>query len=326
MHEIVIREKKNREETPDDNLAVSPALVSIDWEIIIKQFIAAQDVSAISKATYLRQIRQFVVWLASVNKLHTVHVLSREDLLEYKENLIALKMSCYTISGYITVVRKLFEWLESIKLFPNIARGLKGAKKAKGFRKDCLTISQVKDVLQVIDKTNLQGLRNYALINLLVRTGLRTIEITRARIEDLRQESGEAVLWVQGKGRESKDDFVLLVDETLKPLREYLSKRKPKSEQEPLFAPLNQRHKERFLTTRMVSGIVKQSFRKAGLDDKRLTAHSLRHTAISLSIKGGASLVQAQAMARHTDPKTTMVYFHNQSRIKSGAEKFIKIE
>ena len=61
-----------------------------------------------------------------------------------------------------------------------------------------------------------------------------------------------------------------------------------------------------------------------GLDDSRLTAHSLRHTAISLSIQGGASLQQAQAMARHSDSKTTLVYFHNLERISLGAEKFIQ--
>ncbi len=60
-----------------------------------------------------------------------------------------------------------------------------------------------------------------------------------------------------------------------------------------------------------------------GLDSKRLTAHSLRHTAITLSIKGGASLQQAQAMARHSDPKTTMIYFHNLNRLQAGAERFI---
>lgn len=60
------------------------------------------------------------------------------------------------------------------------------------------------------------------------------------------------------------------------------------------------------------------------MDDSRITAHSLRHTAITLSIKGGASLQQAQAMARHTDPKTTLVYFHNLARVEAGAEKHIK--
>ncbi len=52
---------------------------------------------------------------------------------------------------------------------------------------------------------------------------IRTVEVFRGQVEDLRQEGGEAMLWIQGKGRDTKDDFVLLVEETLKPLREYLS-------------------------------------------------------------------------------------------------------
>ena len=93
---------------------------------------------------------------------------------------------------------------------------------------------------------------------------------------------------------------------------------------EPLFCSHSDRNRGEDLTTRSVSRIIKQALRGVGLDDSRLTAHSLRHTAISLSIQGGASLQQAQAMARHSDSKTTLVYFHNLERISLGAEKFIQ--
>jgi integrase/recombinase XerC/integrase/recombinase XerD len=92
-----------------------------------------------------------------------------------------------------------------------------------------------------------------------------------------------------------------------------------------LFTSISDRNQGEALTTRSISRIVKQIFRGVGLDSRRLTAHSLRHTAITLSIKGGASLQQAQAMARHTDPKTTMIYFHNLNRLQAGAERFIQI-
>jgi integrase/recombinase XerD len=198
-------------------------------------------------------------------------------------------------------------------------------KKPKGFRKECLTTDQIKSALAVFDTTTLDGLRDYALFNLLVRTGLRTVEVSRATVGDLRQESGEAILLVQGKGRDSKDDFVLLVDETLRPLRKYLASRGPLSENEPLFCSTSNRTRGEPLKERTISGIIKETLRKVDIDDSRITAHSLRHTAVSLSIKNGASLIQAQAMARHSDPKTTMIYFHNHERIKSGAERYVII-
>ena len=170
----------------------------------------------------------------------------------------------------------------------------------------------------------MEGLRDYALINLMVRTGLRTIEIARAQVRDLRQDGGEAVLWIQGKGRQAKDEFVLLVNEALNPLREYLAARGEPDQESPLFSSLSDRNAGGPLTTRSIRGIVKKALRRVNLNDRRLSAHSLRHTAISLSIKGGASLEQAQAMARHTDPKTTLIYFHNAARIEKGAERFIE--
>lgn len=294
-----------------------------DFLILVERFIQVQDVAHSSQATYRRELRQFTLWLDATARMEALNTLSRGDILAYKEYLASIGKSSYTVSGYLVAVRRFFEWLEAEKIYANIARGVKGQKKAKGFRKECLTPSQIRETLASIDRNGIEGLRNYALINLLVRTGLRTVEIERALVSDLRQESGEAVLWIQGKGRDSKDDFVLLVDDTLKPIRQYLTARGPIPAGAPLFASHSDRNAGESLTTRSISRIVKETFRRIGLDDSKLTAHSLRHTAITLALKGGASIQQAQAMARHSDPRTTMVYAHNLARIEAGAERCI---
>jgi len=291
---------------------------------MVDRFIASQDVSKPSRATYCRQLKQFTSWLLKTGRVEALNTLQREDVLAYREYLLSIGKSSYTVAGYLTSVRKFFEWLEAEKIYPNIARGVKGTRKAKGFRKDCLTQGQIREALASIDRGSLEGLRDYAIFNLLVRTGIRTIEVVRAQVGDLRQQGGEAVLWVQGKGRDSKDDFVILIDETLRPLREYLSTRGNLVDTDPLFASISDRNSGEGLTTKSIRRIIKSILRGVNLNDKRLSAHSLRHTAISLSIKGGASLEQAQAMARHTDPKTTMVYFHNAARLENGAERFIQ--
>ena len=290
---------------------------------MVDRVIASQDVSKPSRATYSRQLKQFASWLMETGKVEALNTLQRQDILDYRAHLLGLGKSANTVAGYLTSVRKLFEWLEAEKIYPNIARGVKGTKKAKGFRKDCLTPGQIRESLASIDRGTLEGPRDYALFNLLVRTGIRTIEVARAQVGDLRQQGGEAVLWVQGKGSDTKDDFVILIDETLRPLREYISTRGNLAETDPLFASISDRNSGEGLTTKSIRRIVKSILRGVNLNDKRLSAHSLRHTAISLSIKGGASLEQAQAMARHTDPKTTMTYFHNAARMENGAERCI---
>lgn len=289
-------------------------------EELIQNFLDDQDISGSSKDTYSRSLKQFISWIYETGRDGKLD-LQREDILAYKDYLA--DKSSYTVTLYMTSVRKLYQWLESKRIYPDVTRGIKGAKKPKGFRKDSLTPDQLREALKAMKKQSLEGLRDYALFNLMARTGLRDIEVSRALIEDIRQETGQAVLWIQGKGRDSKDDFVLLTKEALSPIKRYLKARGDLLQKDPLFCSHSDRNNSQALTTRSISRIVKTALRKIGLDDKRLTAHSLRHTAISLSIKGGASLQQAQAMARHTDPKTTLVYFHNLDRIQAGAEKCI---
>jgi integrase/recombinase XerC/integrase/recombinase XerD len=298
---------------------------TFDAEAMADQFINSIDAKSNSKSTYRRQIKPFFEWLQAHYSMREMQSLSHLDIVAYKESLIQAGKSSYTVNGYVTVVRKLFEWLESQKLFPNVAKNVKGLKSPRGFRKECLTVERIREALAAFDITTSEGLRDYAIFNLLVRTGLRTVEITRATVGDLRQQSGEAVLWVQGKGRDSKDDFVILVEETLRLLRKYLASRGPVSNDAPLFSSTSNCSQGKPLKERTLRGIIKTVLRRIDIDDSRITAHSLRHTAVSLSIKGGATLIQAQAMARHADPKTTMIYFHNHERIKSGAERYVII-
>lgn len=292
-------------------------------EALIKAFLTDQDISVSSRETYSRSLKQFISWLSETGKDSRLDLLQREDILAYKDYLAAQKKSSYTVTLYLTAVRKLYQWLESRKTYPDITRGIKGAKKPKGFRKDTLSTDQLREALVSMERQSLEGLRDYAIFNLMARTGLRDIEVSRAQLKDIRQETGQAVLWIQGKGRDSKDDFVLLTEDALKPVKLYLQARGALQDDQALFCSHSDRNTGQALTSRSISRIIKTALRNIGLDDKRLTAHSLRHTAITLSIKGGASLQQAQAMARHTDPKTTMIYFHNLDRIQAGAEKCI---
>lgn len=293
-----------------------------DLSSLIEAFLADQDISSSSRSTYARSLNQYMVWLYHSGRSGRLD-LQREDILTYRDYLTSQKMSSYTVTLYLTSVRKLYQWLESQKIYPDITRGIKGAKKPRGFRKDTLTPDQLRQALKAIERKSLEGLRDYAIFNLMARTGLRDIEVSKATVGDIRQESGQTVLWIQGKGRDAKDDFVLLTKESLKPIKAYLKARGSVQEEEALFCSHSDRNNSQALTTRSISRIIKTALRRIGLDNKRLTAHSLRHTAITLSILGGASLQQAQAMARHTDPKTTQIYFHNLDRIQAGAEKCI---
>ncbi len=283
-------------------------------------FLNALDVRQSSRNTYKRQLREFIVWRQSTN----ITKPAREDLLAYKEFLKDEKMlSSYTIAGYLTAVRKYFEWLEVMKLYPNIAKHIKSPKRKRGFKKDALSLEQVKQLLDSIDQSSLSGKRNFALLNLMIRTGLRTIEIIRINREDIATQAGSCVLWIHGKGRDSKDDLVLLTPNALAPIKAYLKARGKVRDEDPIFVSHSMKNFGKQLTTRSISRIVKNSLKAIGLDDDRLTAHSLRHTAITLSLLAGATPQEARAMARHADINTTMIYAHNINRIEQAPERKI---
>jgi len=294
--------------------------VLYELEQHIEPFLKSLDIRQSSRDTYQRQLREFFSWRLSTN----IYELSRQHILDYKEFLKYDKnLTAFTIGGYLTAVRRFFEWLESMRIYPNVAKGIKGPKRKRGFKKDALTLDQAKLLLHSIDRDTLTGKRDFAMLNLMVRTGLRTIEIIRANREDIGRQSGEPVLFIHGKGRDSKDELVLLTESTLQPIRDYFLARKRVRDEDPLFASHSSKNWGKRLTTRSVSRIAKIRLREIDLDDTRLTAHSLRHTAITFSLLAGATPQEARAMARHSDINTTLIYAHNINRITQAPERKI---
>ena len=154
-------------------------------------------------------------------------------------------------------------------------------------------------------------LRDFVMVLLIVVCGLRVSEVSRLDEGDLDTEGGEPVLWVHGKGRDGKVDFVPVPPLLRDWLFRYLAKRQPLSRHSPMFVSYSPNGFGKRLSARSISGIVKRAMVSAGFDSPRLTAHSLRHTAVTLALKGGATLQQVQQYARHRQIETTLRYAHN---------------
>jgi integrase/recombinase XerC/integrase/recombinase XerD len=289
------------------------------FDDMIDMFIRSIDVSAKSKDTYRKALKQFFLYLDNQGITTSP---DRLDILQYKDYL-QKEHKANTVSSYMTAVRVFYGYLESEKICPNVTHGIKGAKTQRGFGKDALTKYQAKKILNNMRRETLIEKRNYAILNLLMRTGLRTIEVVRANIADIRQSAGENLLYIQGKGRDSKDEFVVLTDATYGPIDEYIWARRNPEKSEYLFVSHSQRNRGQELTTRTIRGIVKDAMFAAGIDSEYLTAHSLRHTAVTLALLAGAELQEAQALARHSSITTTMKYAHNMKRVENAPERKI---
>lgn len=298
-----------------------------DWKVIVSTFIAGQDVKLSSRALYSRTLSQFFLWVERSGK--AVASMTRTDILEYKDELLDSGKSNLTVSSYLVIVRKFYEWAESCKLYPNIAKGVKTPPRKQAFKKQHLSDHKSAELIAAarsqqtthkvrVSKSNPDGgeiveeratnARDYAIINLMLRTGLRTIEVVRANVGDICFRNEKRVLMVWGKGKDTKEDFVVLTDKAWQPIKAYLETRGATAVGEPLFVSASDRCKGKRLTTRTISGICKANLTTIGLDGREFTAHSLRHTTAVGILKHGGSITDVQDVLRHSSPVTSQIY------------------
>lgn len=286
---------------------------------IFERFINYLDASPKTVETYKKALRQFFNYIG----VHGIRQPQREDVLAFRDDLKASGLKPTTVQNYITATRIFFKWTEQEGLYPNIAEHVKGAKLDKNHKKDYLTSRQAKEVLANVETDTEEGLRNYAILSLMVTGGLRTIEVSRADVGDLRTVGENTVLFVQGKGREEKTEYIKISAPVEKAIRSYLKARENVEEGQPLFTSTSNNSRGKRITTRTVSAIVKNALKNAGYDSARLTAHSLRHTAITLALLAGREITEVQQFARHANLNTTMIYNHALDQAKNGCSDAI---
>lgn len=290
-------------------------------EELVNSFIGSLDVKQSSRERYRATLRQYLAWVDKRGYL--LSEIARKELLEYKEELLSSGMSSLTVSSYITSVRCFYEWTEANKYYPNVAKGIKTPKRKQQFRKQPLLPDQATALLHYYQD---RALRDYAIVNLLLRTGLRTIEVVRANVGDIVFKGSQRVLLIQGKGRDEKDNFVILTDKTYKPIADYLATRGKINSSEPLFTSTSNNSKGERLTTRTISYIAKEGLKAIGLNERAFTAHSLRHTTAVNILRAGGSLEQAQFTLRHSNPATTQIYtatLNEERRLQHSGEALI---
>jgi site-specific recombinase XerD len=157
----------------------------------------------------------------------------------------------------------------------------------------------VRKLLASCDRRRTIGRRDYAIVLLLSRLGLRRGEVAAIRLEDVDWRAG--LLLVRGKG--SRQDVLPLPVDVGEALVSYL-RRRPRCESRALFlrmtAPLQG------LAPHTIGWIVREACTRAGLP--RVGAHRLRHTAATEMLRQGASLAEIGQVLRHREQKTTAIY------------------
>lgn len=157
----------------------------------------------------------------------------------------------------------------------------------------------VKKLLGSCDRRTLVGRRDYAVLLLLARLGLRAGEVAAIRLDDIDWRAG--LLLVRGKG--SRQDVLPLPVDVGEAVVSYL-RRRPRCECRALF--LRVMAPREGLNRCTVAWVVRAACDRAGLP--RVGAHRLRHTAATEMLRAGASLPEIGQVLRHHEAKTTAIY------------------
>lgn len=312
------------ENLPIHNSNELQAVPELTHERLIEMFITdTQNLKETSKNRYRKSLKRYFDWVSGSG--FTLDKITLTELLIYKQFLFGQKtkdgsmLSKFTVNAYLNAVKVFYEWANSKGLMFNPAKALKSPRRDAKFEREPLSVDQSKLLLEHFKKTSV---RDFAICNLLLRCGLRTIELVRLDVEDITMKAGTRIIMVQGKGKDSKDRFVVLSDKAYLPIMEYLKDRTTG----PIFISESMNGTTGRLIPETISRIIKSGLRAIGLDSKKFTAHSLRHTAGTTAMRNGATLSQVQEFLRHSSDQTTKGYtatLKDEQRLKDSAENFL---
>ena len=276
---------------------------------VIDEFIASRNASENTAKTYRNALKQLVKFFAA----NGITQPSENDINAFVATLKAQKKSASTLRLYTTVTKSFFSFTARKAVYPNIAADVVlKLRKSSTHAKKSLTDAQAKALLNAVKGEGLQARRDRAIIALALVCGLRTCEISRADVGDLRSDGcGGAFMDVQGKGRIQKDAIVRVPAPVFSLLQAYLSLRGTLEDDSPLFVSESNQNRGVRLSVQSVGKMIKRMMKSVDIDDKKITAHSCRHFAATTAIKAGVDVREVQAMLRHSSLNVTAIYLHD---------------
>lgn len=244
-----------------------------DLGAIILEYINFIDRKQITKDSYKRILLQYLDYITTLS----ISIPKRNDVLKYKEYLLK-NLGSATVQKHIVVLRGFYRFCKLNNYSDDITYEIRGMKIQSTYKRQALSIEDSKRLIHKAKHRakDVLGKRNYAIVALLLTTGLRSIEIERADVDDLDIIDGDHVLFVMGKGHDSKDAYVKISNEVYQIIQEYLVARNDESE--ALFLTHNKRLESKRLSTKVIRSAVKELLISIGYNSKAYSVHSLRHT------------------------------------------------
>ena len=321
----VVRQKEGR---------MTTALIPTVWEEIaripteepwrlLQQLVLDAVSSPNTKRSYAVALQSFFAWRLSTGSPG----FTRAAVQQYRAYLEAEGRAPSSINVYLSALRKLAQeareggWLNE-ETTSSILR-VKGVKQGGRRTGNWLTPQQASDLLQAPDAMTLKGLRDRAILGLLLGCGLRRAELARLAVEHVQMRDARWVLVdLLGKGKRLRTVPVpawtkVLLDAWTEAARVELG---------PLFRAVNKggRLWGETITDDVIWAITREYGSRIG--QSKLAPHDLRRTCAKLCRSSGGALEQIQLLLGHASIQTTERYLGTEQNLAQAVNDHLPIE
>ena len=282
----------------------------MSWVSYIKGFKSylqlEKSLSGNSVEAYLRDVEKFVRYMDMAELKLNVDEVTLGHLEGFIKWINEIGMDAHSQARIISGIRAFYKYLlmedvlsvnpTELLLTPKLARKLP----------DTLSIDEINALIDTIDQSTPEGVRNKAMLETLYGCGLRVSELVNLRISDMFLD----VEFIKVIGKGNKERLIPIGSEAIKYIRLYKDNVRvhitpKKGEEDILF--LNKRGGR--LSRVMIFYIIKQCAAELGLK-KTISPHTFRHSFATHLIEGGADLRAIQEMLGHASITTTEIYTH----------------
>jgi site-specific recombinase XerD len=291
-----------------------PALVTAAGdraEIRFLEFFAGQIRNPHTRRAYSRAVAEFLTWcsaagVTSIADVQPLHVATWIEAQARRDDIAAP-----TVKQQLAAIRHLFDWLVTGQVVPvNPAYSVRGPSHiVKSGKTPVLDPIEARQLLDSIDVTTQSGLRDRALIGLMVYSFARIGAATAMKVEDVYTQNRR--LWVRLYEKGGKRHEMPCHHNLEEYLTAYLDGAKLRDDPKgPLFRTIGRGTGKLTRTPLPQSNawLMIERRRTAAAIDTKVGNHSFRATGITAYLKNGGTLEKAAAMANHASTRTTQLY------------------
>jgi len=272
---------------------------------LINEFISERLITPGSSKTYRITLNVWVRWMVQNGG---ITMPTAGQIVSWVRSLEEEKWSQLTIENSLNIIRMFFRWMKAKGYYEDVAKTVTVRRADREIRRGYIKKDVLKVWLNSLQSENIIQKRNKAIINLMVRTGFRCVEISRFDIGDIQKHDDRFAIRIQRKGHKEKDQSVGVPSLCIELINEYLKSRGSVPGSAPLFAShCTGKESGRLLPT-SVSQLVKNELIAAGLKSKMITPHSLRHCAAVFALEMNVPEYEIRLMMGHSSSSTTARY------------------